>query len=535
MAGRLAKAGFQVTLLEKNSSVGGRMRSEIFDGSDDEATLRGHRFDTGPSLLLLPEIYREAFAAIDEKLEDYLDLVRVEPTLMRVHFAEDWSSLDLLYDMEAMRRQLEDVEVGAGQQYFRWLGEARASLDLGLRDFVKQPSNSILDFLDPRRVGPLAWNVGPITLLASQLRQLSSYFKSDKIKALFSYHNLYIGLRPSSSPGVFSLLAATELTDGVWYPVGGFAKVRDAFQKLAEAKGAKIRTGAEVEAIVVDGAAGQQQSCHKVSGVRLTTGEELTADLVVANADLPYVYKDLLAGQYPGVEKDAHQVVEEMDYSCSMIEFCWSLNQPLKQLAHHNVFLGKDYEGSWQRPCTVKDLKTRHSFNFYVHRPTCSDPSAAPEGKDNIMIEFPIGNERERLLESARQGLSEPDSDAALVDACREAVIKQLNNMGYAADGDFRKMITGERVIRPSEWKERYNIQHGAVFGLSHNLLQLACLRPPRRTGLPRADPTQVQGLHFVGASTRPGNGVPLVLMGVDTVFQEILEEQGLTDGFSSP
>jgi len=242
MASRLAHAGYDVTILEKNEDTGGRARSEFF-GPDADAS--GWRFDTGPSLMLLPDRYREQFTAVGKKLEDYMDIERVDPAY-RAHFG-DHTSLDLLYDTEKMRKQLDEVEFGAGGRYIDWLGRARASLDYGVAAFIERDANSILDFVDLSRVGPLALAVNPLDLLLPQFQQMKKYFKSPKLRALFSYQELYVGLSPYNAPGVFSLLAATELTDGVWYPKGGFDKVRGSLQALCDEEGVEIRTGTSVE------------------------------------------------------------------------------------------------------------------------------------------------------------------------------------------------------------------------------------------------------------------------------------------------
>ena len=273
MASRLANAGFEVTLLEKNGDVGGRCRSETFAGGGE-----GYRFDTGPSLMLLPERYMEQFTSVGEKMEDYLDVERVDPAY-RAHFG-DHTTLDLLYDIEAMRKQLDEVEFGAGGRYIDWLGRARASLDYGVAAFIERDANSILDFVDLSRVGPLALAVNPIDLLLPQFNQMAKYFKDERLRALFSYQELYVGLSPYNAPGVFSLLAATELTDGVWYPKGGFTKVRESFNALAEKKGAKVRLNSEVAEILteeVSGLADAKGGSHtgrKVTGVRLASGED---------------------------------------------------------------------------------------------------------------------------------------------------------------------------------------------------------------------------------------------------------------------
>ena len=200
MASRLAHAGYDVTILEKNEDTGGRARSEFF-GPDADAS--GWRFDTGPSLMLLPDRYREQFTAVGKKLEDYMDIERVDPAY-RAHFG-DHTTLDLLYDTEKMRKQLDDVEFGAGGRYIDWLGRARASLDYGVAAFIERDANSILDFVDLSRVGPLALAVNPLDLLLPQFNQMAKYFKDPRLRALFSYQELYVGLSPYNAPGVFSL------------------------------------------------------------------------------------------------------------------------------------------------------------------------------------------------------------------------------------------------------------------------------------------------------------------------------------------
>eukprot|EP00958_Prasinococcus_capsulatus_P029944 scaffold7806_cov376-Prasinococcus_capsulatus_cf.AAC.2 len=512
----------------------------------------GYRWDTGPSLLLMPSKYREAFEALGEKFEDHVEIRRVEPTAVRCHYG-DHTNMDLLYDMEKMREQLEQEEEGAGGKYFRFLGAARASYDLGLKAFIEQvmleglrewsvisdaggtaltrrcrilpslqDSKSILDFVDLRRVGPLALAVNPIDLLLSQERQLCNYFKSPKIRALFSYQELYVGLSPYNAPGVFSLLAATELTDGVWYPVGGFQKVRDALKGIAEKNGVKIRTQTEVARIVVDDepVPGEDEQTRKiVKGVQLKNGEVIESDVVVANPDTPYVFDELL--DFPEADKEA-QRLEQGSYSCGMIEFNFALKGRLEGLTQHNVFLSSDYRGSWQRPWQPSDFAAPQQHNFYVHRPTYTDHTAAPDGCDSIMVLLPIANEQEMKKRAIKEGKPMP-SEEDMIAAGREAVLRRFAEAGH---GDLASMLQHEFIIGPSQWKKRLNLKQGSIFGMSHGLLQLACFRAPRQTGISFLDAPKVKGLHFVGASTRPGNGVPLVLMGVGVAFDNIMAEE---------
>ena len=381
MASRLAHAGYDVTILEKNEDTGGRARSEFF-GPDADAS--GWRFDTGPSLMLLPDRYREQFTAVGKKLEDYMDIERVDPAY-RAHFG-DHTSLDLLYDTEKMRKQLDEVEFCAGGRYIDWLGRARASLDYGVAAFIERDANSILDFVDLSRVGPLALAVNPLDLLLPQFQQMKKYFKSPKLRALFSYKELYVGLSPYNAPGVFSLLAATELTDGVWYPKGGFDKVRGSLQALCDEEGVEIRTGTSVESIVTEPLGGSpsaiagSKATQVVKGVKLASGEIIEADVVVANPDLPCVWDQMIDKEvFPEAKKEAERW-EDADYSASVIEFNWCLDTQIADLLHHNVFLSGDYEGSWVRPCVASDFDAPKQHNFYCHNPVFTDPTCAPPG-----------------------------------------------------------------------------------------------------------------------------------------------------------
>ena len=522
MASRLAHAGYDVTILEKNLDTGGRCRSESFEGKGE-----GYRFDTGPSLMLLPDRYREQFTAVGKNLHDYMDIERVDPAY-RAHFG-DHTTLDLLYDTEKMRAQLDAVEEGAGGRYIDWLGRARASLDYGVAAFIEKDANSILDFVDLRRVGPLALAVNPIDLLLPQFNQMAKYFKNEKLRALFSYQELYVGLSPYNAPGVFSLLAATELTDGVWYPIGGFDKVRQSLQKLADEEGVKTRLGAEVSKIVTEplpdetgSAIKGSKATQRVTGVRLESGEFLNADVVVANPDLPCVWEQMIDHEtFPEAKKEAERW-EDAEYSCSVIEFNWCLDETVPDLLHHNVFLSGDYKGSWERPAVVEDFAAPKQHNFYCHNPVYTDKSCAPEGGASVMVLLPVANINEQAKICKKRGLPVP-SEEDMVNAAREAVLRRFKEAGK----DIEKNIVSESVTTPSQWQERFNIKHGAVFGLSHGLTQLAAFRPPVRTGIPQLDSPEVDGLHFVGASTRPGNGVPLVLMGVKVVFEKIMELHG--------
>jgi len=300
--------------------------------------------------------------------------------------------------------------------------------------------------------------------------------------------------------------------------------VRESLQKLADKFGAKTQLGAAVSAIVTEQVAGADGTTgQKVKGVKLASGETLEADVVVANPDLPYVFDELFDFEvFPEAEKEAERW-DDAEYSCSVIEFNWCLDRVIPDLLHHNVFLSSDYKGSWDRVATVSDFDAPRQHNFYCHNPVYTDKTCAPEAGSSIMILLPVANIREQENICKKRGVAVP-TEEEMVKAGREAVLRRFKEAGH---GDLSESIVHESVTTPTEWREKFNIKHGAVFGLSHGLTQLAAFRPPVRTGIKPLDSPEVDGLHFVGASTRPGNGVPLVLMGVKVVFEAILAKHG--------
>eukprot|EP00898_Chlorokybus_atmophyticus_P008712 jgi/Chlat1/8842/Chrsp91S00684 len=424
----------------------------------------GYRFDTGPSLLLLPDKYREAFEALGESLDGKVAIKRVQPAAYRVFFAgQEPTSIDLTSDVAEMSRQLERFEPGASAAYLRFLSAAKEALDAGLANFIERDFTSIMDYLNPFRLLPLLKRLSPLELLGQHHAQVGNYFKDPRLRALFTFQDLYVGLSPYNAPGVFSLLAATELIDGIHYPLGGFGAVRDALLQSIQTVGVSVERGAEVVRIDIEG------NC--VTGVTLADGRRIASDVVVTNADVP------------------------------------ALDVRLDGLLHHSIFLSDEYEKSWNRASDPRSLCERP--NFYVHAPARTDPTAAPAGCDAITVLVPVANLQNQRIAGT------PDVDAELVSAARVAVIRRFKEAGV---GDISSHMTNEFVYTPTNWQDMYNLQHGAAFGLAHGFFQLAHFRPPV------AD-TSMQGLYFVGASTRPGNGVPLVLIGAKLTAERILSD----------
>eukprot|EP00904_Undaria_pinnatifida_P006680 jgi/Undpi1/3141/HiC_scaffold_15.g06515.m1 len=366
-AARLSKAGCRVTVLEKNSEkqIGGRLNELVMEG--------GFRFDTGPSLLLLPETYRETFSDLGRNSDDFFEMRRVAPTY-KVYF-DDGESVDLGDDTEDLRRQLDGIESGGFEKYQAYLDGAQLNLEVGLPNFIEEK-------FTPSRLPEFALNALSNSPLENHYNQLKRRFDSPKMRALLSFQDLYVGLSPYTAPAVFSLLQAIELRDGVYYPMGGFARVGEALGEVCRDSGVEFRFNSPVAEVQVVGEGGRVRS----KGVVLESGEAVEADAVVCNADLPYAEKELLP-------ESVSRSFEKAEYSSSVIAFYFCSNRRWPQLAHHTVFLSTDWKGSWDSAFgKLPGGELGGSFNFYAAAPARTDPSVCPEQGDAIMVLVPCPN-----------------------------------------------------------------------------------------------------------------------------------------------
>jgi phytoene desaturase len=474
-AARLAKNGYDVTVLEKESTPGGRCNQIVHDG---------HRFDIGPTLFLMPEIWEETFAALGEKMSDHLELKRIDPTY-RVHF-DDGLQLSLTANIGAMQSQLEKVEKTAFTGFLNYIAEGSKHYKMSVEKFVGRNFYTIFEYFSLGNL-PLLFQ---LKALRKHHANASRFFKDERLKAAFTFQNMYLGLSPYDAPATYSLLQYTELAEGVWYPVGGMYAGIQALVSIAETLGVKFMYNTPVTKI----------NAKKGSVTSLVTqdGREFTADIFVGNADLPYIYKELLPKN-----RQAKKLDNKL-YTCSTIMFYWGVNKEYPQIAHHNVFLGGDYKASFDQ--IFDDHTLPEVPSFYVHAPARTDQGAAPKGQETLYVLVPVGHLDSRSVQ---------DWDA-LISRARENVFTRLaKEMG--AD-DLREHIKFEIVYQPEVWKERFNLEKGAAFGLSHNFWQVGYLRPQNRH-------KHYNNLYFTGASTHPGTGLPIVLLSARLTTERILKE----------
>jgi phytoene desaturase len=476
-AARLAKNGYRVTVLEKNETPGGRC---------NQIVRNGHRFDIGPTLFLMPEVWEETFQVLGERMSDHLDLRRIDPTY-KVHF-DDGLQLELTSNIGKMQAQLEAVERTAFTGFLDYLAEGAKHYKISLEKFVGRNFYSLFDYFSLTNL-PLIFK---LKALEVHYRNIGRFFKDERLKAAFTFQNMYLGLSPYDAPATYSLLQYTELAEGVWYPMGGMYAAIQALVNVAENLGVEFMYNTPVKEILV--------KKNQVTGVLTEDGRVFDADIFVGNADLPYIYKELLPDPI-GAKK-----LDEKLYTCSTIMFYWGVDKQYPQIAHHNVFLADDYKASFDQIFQDHDLPEQPSF--YVHAPARTDPAAAPNGQDTLYVLVPVGH-----LDAA----SEQDWGER-VNRARQTVLARLSK--EMSIDDLESHIKFEIVYQPKVWKERFNLEKGAAFGLSHNFWQVGYLRPQSRH-------KKFKNLYFAGASTHPGTGLPIVLLSARLTTERILLEKG--------
>jgi phytoene desaturase len=473
-ATHLALNGMQVTVLEKNSRPGGRC---------DRFSRDGHRFDTGPTLLVMPLLYEAEFAALGASMREMLEPQRVDPTYQLVF--DNGSQLALTSDMKALQEQLESFERGSFPGFLRYMAEGHRHYHLGMDRLVNRDFRRAFDFFTPSNLS-LLFRLKP---LINHYRNMSTYFDDPRLKAAFTFQDVYMGLSPFEAPATFSMMPYTELAHGVWYPKGGMYRVVEALMEIARQAGVEFEFNAAVERIDVNG--------DQARGVVLTDGRYLKADAILANADLPYVYKDLLP------EDDLADRMAHKRFSCSVISFFWGVDKTYETLGPHTLFLADDYRENFES--IIRDLNLPANPSLYVHAPARLDPSMSPLGEDTLTAIVPVGH----LSDNGEQDWAE------LRDQARKQVFRRLATLGVA---DLEAHLKFEVNYTPLSWRKRYNLMKGSTHGLCHNLTQLGYFRPCNKH-------PHYKNLYFVGASTHPGTGVPTALVSARLAAQRIKDD----------
>lgn len=474
-ANYLAQNGYAVEIYEKNCKPGGRCGQLIQEG---------HRFDLGATILLMPSLYKQVLSELGVDLEKDLETTSLEPVYKL--FFSDGSDFHFTRNEEQMKSQLESTEPNSYPKYQEYVKEGYEYFNLSMNDLLGKNFDHLFQFVNFKSMRLLL-------KLKTYLRHtdyIQRYFKDPHLQMAFTFQNIYVGQNPYQAPAFFSMLPGAEIAEGALFPKGGMHRLIEKLLELAGKNQVKIQCKSPVQKILVSG--------NKTEGIMLEDGTIVHADLVVANADLPYVYNKLLP------ESRKSKRLNKKKYSCSAIVFHWGIDKVYDELEHHSVFLNDPYKEGLDKIFRDKSLSENPSF--YIHAPVRSDKSAAPENHDTLSVIVPVAH----LDPKNNQDWGK------LKQRAREGVIRRLEEAGLY---DIEEHIKFEICYLPKTWESSCNVTRGSVFGsLSHSIFQMGYFRPHNQH-------KKYKNLYFAGGSTHPGNGVPLVLFGAKLTSERILND----------
>ena len=468
---RLAHAGYRVTVVERHHVPGGR--AGVWESE-------GFTFDTGPSMVMMTECWQKLFHDVGERLEDWVTLIQCDPSY-RLHFA-DGTTLEMTGRLNRLLANLESIEPGCTPGALRFLAHTGELYRRGVA-FISQNMHRPGAMLG---LGGMGLRYGAQALGDLQ-RMVRRYFRDERLQQALTFQSLYLGLSPYDSLAIYGLLAYTEMAGGIHYPMGGMHQLPRALEQLGRRLGVTYRYDTPIAAL--------ELAADRVTAARTAAGERLSADLVVANADLPYTYATLLGEPYPGIERKA--------FSCSVVLLYLGVNRTYPQLLHHNLVVSSDLRATCRQLFEARVMPDDPPF--YLVATTRTDPSQAPPGCENLFV----------LVLAPSQDPARPVDWSVEGPRVEARTLERLEQFGLA---ELRKHLVTKRLVTPADFTERFGNLRGEAFGLAHGLSQIGYFRPHNRHD-------RYRNLYFVGQSTHPGCGLPMVLISADCVTERIRAE----------
>ena len=465
----LAKEGYAVTVLEKNSVPGGRAR--VFQAE-------GFTFDMGPSWYWMPDVFESFFNHFGKSAADYYNLVRLDPSYSVIFGQGD--VMDVPAKMPEFEALFERYEPGSTANLRRFLGEAKYKYEVGMNEFVHKPSHSIMEFADMRILKSM-FRLQMFQSLSAHVRKL---FKNEQLIQLLEFPVLFLGATPQKTPAMYSLMNYADIALGTWYPMGGMHKIVEAMVALAKEQGAEIILNQEVKEIVVLN--GKAQTVRTADG-------EYTADVFIGAADYHHVDQDLLT---KSTQNYTEKYWDKRVMAPSSLLFYLGVNKRLNNLHHHNLFFDEDLG---QHAIEIYETPQWPSKPlFYVSAPSITDPSVAPEGMENLFVLIPLAPDLE-------------DTEA-LREQYYHIVMDRLEKL---TGQEIRSHVVYKRSFAHRDFKADYHAYKGNAYGLANTLLQTAFLKPKLKS-------KKVSNLYYTGQLTTPGPGVPPSLISGQVVAAEV-------------
>ena len=454
---RLAGAGRKVTVVERESVPGGR--NGLLNKS-------GYAFDTGPSVLTMPDLIADAFACVGENMSDWLELSPLKP-LYRAFYA-DGSQLDVHANTAEMEIEIaKTIGPDEAAGYRKYVNFVTKLYKYEMNDFIDRNIDSPLNLLTPNLARLIA--LGGFRKLSPKVNQ---FLKDPRTQKVYSFQAMYAGVSPQQALAIYAVIAYMDSVNGVFFPKGGMHAVPRAMAAAAQKHGVTFKYNSTVTAI--------EKSNGRATAVITESGERITCDVVVLNPDLPVAWRDLLGGQPRSVKR--------LKYSPSCATLLIGSSKKYDHLAHHNIHFGKSWAGVFDELIKKKTLMSDPSI--LVTLPSKDDPTLAPAGKSSYYVLFPTPN------------LTADIDWKKIGPRYRDEMIKALEDRGYSG---FADSIEVEHLTTPLDWQKQ-GMEAGAPFASAHTFFQTGPFRP-------RNLAKGYENIVFAGSGTQPGVGVPMVLI----------------------
>jgi phytoene desaturase len=458
---RLGARGYRVTVLEKLDAPGGR--AYVYRD-------KGFTFDAGPTIVTAPFLFEELWHLCGKRLSDYVQLRPVSP-FYRMRF-DDGTMFDYTGDAQQMRAEVGRLSPSDVAGYERYMKISEATYKVGFEQLAHVSFDSFA------KMAAIVPQMVKLQSYRTVYGLVSRYVKDEKLRTVLSFHPLLVGGNPFTTTSIYCLIAHLERQGGVHFAMGGTGKLVQGLVQLIEGQGNLLRCNAEVDSITLDG--------RRATGVKLKSGEIISADVVVSNADSAWTYQKLLPARARKRWTDAN--LARARYSMSLFVWYFGTRRQYPDIAHHTILLGPRYRELLQD--IFEHKKLADDFSLYLHRPTATDPTLAPEGCDAFYVLSPVPH----LASGTDWSTEAPRYQRALCDALEKTLLPGLS-----------REIETSRWLTPQDFQDRLNSVQGAAFGLEPVLTQSAWFRPHNKS-------EDIDNLYLVGAGTHPGAGLPGVL-----------------------
>ena len=466
----LAQGGIDVTVIEKNDSLGGRARKFEHEG---------FMFDMGPSWYWMPEVFDQFFEKFGKKVSDYYKLERLDPSY-RVYFEDEY--VDIPATMPELYKFFDFHEPGSSKALKKFLDEAEYKYEVGMEEFVWKPGHGLAEFIDIRVVKSLF----KLQMFSSIDKQIRKLFKNPKLIKLLEFPVLFLGATPADTPALYSLMNYADLKLGTWYPQGGMHKIIEGMVSLAKELGVKFETNANVTGVSIED--------KQVKSANSDT-TKYDCDYLVASADYHHVDQHIMPEGYRNYSEDYW---DKRTMAPSSLLFYLGLSSEVEGIKHHNLFFDEDFDLHAEE--IYKNPKWPTKPLFYICCPSKTDKNIAPKGKENMFLLIPLA----------------PDLKDS--EEMREKYFNIICNRIIDKVGvDIRPLVEFKRSYCMDDFKSDYNAYKGNAYGLANTLFQTAFLKPKLKN-------KHLQNVYYTGQLTTPGPGVPPSLISGQVVAAEILK-----------